>query len=190
MRLTLNLAQRGEASRGWPRVALWAAGSLLVAVLTGAHLIHYRSVAGSVALDEVRLRALEAEAKGLEARHARGLPGETREALAALPARLEAYNRIIAATAFSWTGLLMELEESLPPNVGLTAIHPDPASGTVTLEGAARGLADIEAFLTLLGQRPVFRDAFLMRHNEQGRGGAEGPRLQDFTIKLIYEAAG
>ena len=52
-------------------------------MLTGVHLIHYRSVAGSVALDESRLRALEAEAKGLEAQHARGLPGETREALAA-----------------------------------------------------------------------------------------------------------
>ncbi len=190
MRLTVNLAQRAEPPRRWRRVVLWAAGTFLVTVLTAAQVIYYRSLAGSLAMDEARLRALEAEAKRLEVQQTGGLPAKTLEALAALPARVEAYNRILAASAFSWTGLLMELEASLPPNVGLTAIQPDPASSIVTLQGVAKGFGDIDVFLHLLGQRPAFRDVFLMRHNEQGQGGPDGARLQDFTIRLAYGAAG
>jgi len=188
VRLDLNLAQ-AESTRGRWRPRLWVAGAALVAGVTAAQGIYYHGLARTVAASEGRLRALEQEVKTLEAQEAQGVQAKARAALAALPARVEAYNRILTAGAFSWTALLVELEASLPPNVGLTAIQPEQASGVVLLQGMAKSLADITAFVALLEQRPAFRDVFLLRHAEQGRGGAEAGALQDFSIRLVYGAA-
>ena len=190
MRLDLNLAREEDRPRGWRVPARWAAAALLVTAATTAHGLSYRSLARSIAPAEARLRALEAEARRLETQQAGGLPAETREALAALPAQVEAYNRILVAAAFPWTGLLMELEASLPPHVGLTAIQPDPGSGTVTLQGAAKSLDDVAAFVRLLEGRAPFHEVHLLRHSEQGRAGAEAAPLQDFTIRLQYGPEG
>ena len=189
MRLDLNLAQGGEPAVGRRRAILWVAGAVLVAGAAAAQGIYYVGLARSVAASEGRLRAVEQEVKRLEAQGVQGVQAKARTALAALPAQVEAYNRILTAGAFSWTGLLVELEASLPPNVGLTGIQPDQASGAVVLQGVAKSLADITAFVALLEQRPAFRDVFLMRHNEQGRGGTEAGTLQDFAIRLVYGAA-
>lgn len=190
MRLDLNLAREGDRPRGWQAAAWWVAAALAVAAATTAHGLYYRSLARAIVPAEARLRAVEAEARRLEAAHAGGVPAETREALAALPAQVEAYNEILAAAAFPWTGLLMELEASLPPHVGLTAIQPDPGSGAVTLQGLARTFADLTAFITLLEQRAPFPEVQLLRHSEQARGAGEGARPQDFAIRLQYEPDG
>lgn len=190
MRLDLNLAREGDRPGGWRGVAWWVAAALAVAAATTAHGLYYRSLARSIVPAEARLRALEAEARRLEAAHAGELPAETRGALAALPGQMAAYNGILAAAAFPWTGLLLELEASLPPNLGLTAIQPDPATGTVTLQGQARAFADLTAFIGLLEQREPFQEVQLLRHSEQARGGGEAARLQDFTLRLRYTPDG
>jgi len=188
MKLDLNLA-RDEARphRGW-RVAAWVAALALVAVAVVANGLHYRSVAAAMGPVEARLRGAEDTARRLEAQHATGLPPGTHEALAALPARVDTFNQILAASAFSWTRLLMELEASLPPRVGLTAIQPDPSTGAVTLQGTGRGFGDVVAFVQHLEQRSAFRDVILLRHSEQARGGSPPVVLNEFSIKLQYGA--
>ena len=186
MRLDLNLARESDRPPGWRRLAGWAAAALLVAAATLAHGLYYRSLVPSIAPAEARLRALEGEAQRLQVQHTAGIPAETRQALAVLPAQVEAYNRILVAAAFPWTGLLMELEASLPPNVALTTIQPDPATGAVTLQGLARSFADVTGFIDLLEQRGAFHEVQLLRNSEQARGGAEAIRLQDFTLRLQY----
>jgi hypothetical protein len=163
---------------------------LAVVAATAVHGLYYRSLARSIVPAESRLRALEAEARRLEAAHTGEVPAETRGALAALPGQMAVYNEILAAAAFPWTRLLIELEASLPPNVGLTAIQPDPATGTVMLQGQARAFADLTVFITLLEEREPFEEVQLLRHAEQARGGAEGARLQDFTLRLHYAPDG
>jgi hypothetical protein len=190
MRLDLNLAREGDRPGGWRGAALWVAAALAVAAATTAHGLYYRSLARSTVPAEARLRALEAEARRLEAAHAGELPAETRGALAALPGQMAAYNEILAAAAFPWTGLLLELEASLPPNLGLASIQPDPASGTVTLQGQARAFADLTAFIGLLEQREPFQEVQLLRHSEQAQGGGEAARLQGFTLRLRYAPDG
>jgi Tfp pilus assembly protein PilN len=186
MRLDLNLAREEDRPGGRWAAACWVGAALAIAAATTAQGLYYRSLARSTVPAEARLRALEAEARRLEAARAGEVPAETRGALAALPGQMTAYNEILAAAAFPWTGLLMELEASLPPNVGLTAIQPNPASGTVTLEGQARAFADLTAFISLLEQREPFREVQLLRHSEQTRGAAEAAGLQDFTLRLQY----
>lgn len=184
--LDLNLAQEGARPIGWRRAAAWAAASCLVAAATTAHALYYRSLVRSTRPAEARLRTLEREARRLQGQHTTGIPAKTREALAALPARVEAYNRILVAAAFPWTGLLVELEAALPPNVALTTIQPDPATGAVALQGLARSFADVTAFIGLLEQRDAFHDVQLLRNSEQGPGVGEAIRLQEFTLRLQY----
>jgi Tfp pilus assembly protein PilN len=190
MKLDLNLAREdGRPVRGW-RPAAWVAAVVLVAGASVANGMHYRSVGRAMGPVEARLRGLEETVKRLETEHAAGLPAETRQALAALPGRVDAYNRILVAAAFPWTRLLMELEASLPPRVGLTTIQPDPVTGTVTLQGAGRSFADVVAFVHSLEQRAAFREVILLRHGEQNRGGTTPLIVNDFSIKLRYAAAG
>ncbi len=190
MKLDLNLAREAaRPRRGW-RVAAWGAAIALVAATSVANGLHYRSVAAAMGPVEARLRGFEESVKRLEAQHAGGLPPGTREALAALPARVDAYNQILAASAFSWTRLLMELEASLPARVGLTAIQPDPSTGVVTLLGAGRSFGDVAAFVQHLEQRAAFRDVTLLRHSEQARGGSPPVVLYEFSVRLQYGAGG
>jgi Tfp pilus assembly protein PilN len=186
VRLDLNLALGADQPGGWRRIGAWTAAVLLVVAATVANGLSYRALARDIAPAEGRLRALEADLKRLEAQQAESVPAETRAALAALPSRVEAYNRILEEGAFSWTSLLMELEAALPPNVGLTNINPNPASHTVSLVGAGKDLEDITRFVQMLEQRPPFREVLLQRHTLQERGGPGGLPVQAFSIQLSY----
>jgi Tfp pilus assembly protein PilN len=119
---------------------------------------------------------------------------EVRTALASVPeetmkryqARVKAYNQILEASAFSWIGLLMELERSVPPSVSLKEISPDLTTGRVSLRGVARSFEDLSLFLRGLEERLAFHDVFLLRQTElQNQAGK--PEGLDFTVSLIYQ---
>ena len=117
------------------------------------------------------------------------LSGASGEALRRYEAKVAAYNQILEASAFSWTGLLVELERSLPPSVSLSEIHPDLATGQVNLTGVARSFDDLSLFLRGLEERTVFRDVYLLRQAE--RKAAPGSREGlDFLVSLIYQGRG
>ena len=59
-----------------------------------------------------------------------GIPAE---AVKQYEARVAAYNQILEASAFSWIGLLVELERSVPAGVVLHEIHPDLTTGRVSV---------------------------------------------------------
>jgi Tfp pilus assembly protein PilN len=109
-------------------------------------------------------------------------------ALKQYEARVAAYNKILEAGAFSWTGLLVELERSVPPHVYLREITPDLATGQVTLRGNAGSFEDLTRLLRGLEERPAFRNVFLMRQGEKkGQEGKSGSL--DFGVNLIYRGA-
>jgi Tfp pilus assembly protein PilN len=101
--------------------------------------------------------------------------------------RVTAYNKILEAAAFSWIGLLVELERSVPPHVYLREIAPDLASGQVTLRGNARSFDDLTRLLRGLEQRTAFRDVFLLHQGEK-KAQNGGPTTLDFTVTLTYRA--
>jgi len=120
---------------------------------------------------------------------------EVRSVLAGVPdgaskryeERVKAYNQILEASAFSWIGLLVELERSVPPSVFLGEIHPDLATGGVNLRGTARSFEDLTLFLRGLQERTAFRDVYLLRQAErksQSGGKAEG---LEFSVSLVYQ---
>lgn len=70
--------------------------------------------------------------------------------------RVDLVNSIILKKTFSWTGLLSELEQSLPGPSYITALSPNfTTEGVVALEMSvtSRSLADLEAFITALNAR-------------------------------------
>ncbi len=188
MQLGVNLAQGGAPRPQWWHAVAWGAALALAAGLSLAHGWYYVSLRAATAPHEKKLQELERELKQVEAENARLQAAAPRAAVAVLPKRIEAYNKIITAATFSWTRLLLELEASLPPDVGLTAIQPDPATGSVTLRGVAKTLGDVMLFVHQLEQRADFREVFLLRHTEAQRQGPQPSQRQEFDLKLVYRA--
>lgn len=182
MKLALNLAS-GNARRGAWRPWLLGAGLALGLGLSAVHALYFASLVRGREPAERKLRQLEAEVEQLETR-VRSANDDPREKLGkSLATRVDAYNRIIEAAAFSWTSLLTELEKAVPSGVSLSAIQPDPRTGKVSLSGAAKRFEDVATFLRLLQQSPAFRDVYLLR---QGAKPVGQLNLVEFTITAGY----
>jgi Tfp pilus assembly protein PilN len=111
------------------------------------------------------------------------------EAMKRYEAKVAVFNKLLEASAFSWTGLLVELERSIPPGVTLKDIHPDLASGQVSLHGVARTFEDLSKMLHTLGEQPVFHDVFLL-HQGTVKPAPGVPGGLDFSVNLIYKGRG
>lgn len=156
-------------------------------------------LAGQVALWVVGSqegRAIAARFAQMEAEFCRH-QDEVRAVLAAVPeealkryeTKVGVYNQILEASAFSWTGLLVELERSVPPFVSLTEIHPDLPSRVVRLRGVARSFDDLGLLLRGLEERTVFRDVYLL-HQADRRATPGGQDGLEFAVNLVYQGRG
>lgn len=95
-----------------------------------------------------------------------------RVTLARLATSAREANQLIDQRTFSWTTLLAQLEETLPPGVRLTAISPQAQRGEfrVALAVVARGLDDVDAFVDALLETGGFYDVapIEQRANDDG----------------------
>lgn len=105
------------------------------------------------AVDEQRAEALRADAGRLRA-------GISQVELKRVQAAAAEVNRAIDGRTFSWTGLLNEIEATLPNGVMLTAVHPalDDAGVAVNMVAIGRSVDDIGAFMDRLEQTGSFYD--------------------------------
>ena len=101
-------------------------------------------------------------------------------------AKVVAYNQILEASAFSWIGLLVELERSVPPGVVLSEIYPDLGTGRVALQGTARSFEDLTKLLNGLEQRTTFRDVYLL-HQSVKKPSPTEPEVLEFSVNFIQE---
>jgi Tfp pilus assembly protein PilN len=111
------------------------------------------------------------------------------EAMKRYEAKVVAFNQILEASAFSWIGLLAELERSVPPGVTLSGIHPDLGTGHVMLRGVARSFDDISRMLHTMGEQPAFHDVFLLRQATR-KAVLGGPETLEFAVSLTYKGRG
>ena len=141
--------------------ALLGLAALLVAGFTlfnAVQLIRLSATQRTLSADAVRA---ETEAARLRADAVR-LRGQIdpRE-LALVSADAREANAIIDRRAFSWTALFAQFEESLPPDVRITAVQPRrEQNGTfaVNIGVQARRVEDVEAFIEALEAQTPFRD--------------------------------
>lgn len=153
------------------QIAMWAAGR-------GER----EAVAGRLARMEGEFRRHQEEVRAVRA----GVPDEV---MKRYEAKVKAYNQILEASAFSWTGLLVELERAVPPSVFLTEINPNLETGAVALRGMARSFEDLGVFLRGLEERTAFREVYLLRQAEQ-KSQSGKPGGLEFSVSLIYWGAG
>jgi hypothetical protein len=103
--------------------------------------------------------------------------------------QVAAYNQILEASAFSWSGLLVELERSVPPGVTLSEIHPDLATGQVMVRGLARSFEELSRLLRGLEERTAFQDVYLLRQDDRkAQAGVEESLA--FAVSLTYTGRG
>ena len=164
---------------------LAVAGAFLLVLLTGQLVVWAsqrranQDVEGRLANMEGEFRRHQTQAQAVRTR----FPAET---IKQYEAKVAAYNQILEASTFSWIGLLVELERSVPPGVTVSGIQPDLASGKVALRGEAGSFEDLTKLLKGLEQRTVFRDVFLL-HQATRKASGGGPEVVDFSVSLIYE---
>lgn len=141
--------------------ALLGLAALVVAgftVFNAVQLIRLSSTQRTLSADAVRAETEAAQLRA-DAVRLRGQIDPRELALVSADAR-EA-NAIIDRRAFSWTELFAQFEESLPPDVRITAVQPRrEQNGTfaVNIGVQARRVEDVEAFIEALEAQTPFRD--------------------------------
>jgi hypothetical protein len=180
-----NLAS-ADFRRSRRRVVVAVAAGAILIVALAIQFVVWSAQRREVQVVEARLGEMEGalrrhleEARAVRAR----VPAET---VKQYEAKVAAFNQILEASTFSWIGLLVELERSVPPGVTLSEIRPDLPSGKVTLRGEARTFEDLAKLLNGLEQRTGFRDVFLLRQTAR-KSAAGGPEVLEFTVNLIYQ---
>ena len=156
-------------------------GLLILLVVQGVGWYAFRREGTAVA---ARLGAMQSEVRRYQE--------EARAVRATIPAaavkqyevKVAAYNQILEASAFSWIGLLVELERCVPPGVVLTEIYPDPATGRVALRGTARSFEELTKLLNGLEQRVTFREVYLL-HQSAKKPTPNEPEVLDFSVSFL-----
>jgi Tfp pilus assembly protein PilN len=102
--------------------------------------------------------------------------------------------RVAEQHAFSWTQFLSALEETVPAHVSLNSVALVPKEAVISLNGSARTLADVTAFVNALESHRAFRNVVLSQHRvqEPSRGREQHvlsrPTIE-FTLTVTYRPA-
>lgn len=166
-------------------VILGACAAAALGLLLAGQILTWAAGRGEREAITVRLARMEGELLRHQEEARAVLDGIPGEAMQQYESKVKAYNQILEASAFSWIGLLVELERAVPPSVFLTAIHPDLATGRVALHGVARSFNDLSLLLRGLEARTGFRDVYLL-HQAERKAQAEKPEGLEFAVSLIY----
>jgi hypothetical protein len=113
-----------------------------------------RTLSADAVRAETEAARLRSQAAGFRARI------DPRE-LAAVSADAKEANAIIDRRAFSWTTLFSQFEETLPPDVRITAVQPrreQDGSFAVNIGIMARRVEDVEEFIEALEARTPFKN--------------------------------
>jgi Tfp pilus assembly protein PilN len=158
--------------------AVLAAAAILLAAFTVFNAWQLFSLTRRDASLAAAIRQSDATAARLRQDAARARAGIDRERLAAVLEASREANALIDRRVFSWTGLLNQLETTLPAGMRIRSIRP--VSGEVMrieLVARARRAEDVEAFVENLEGTGAFHDVFTRSENAQ----------EDGTIEVLLE---
>lgn len=107
-------------------------------------------------------------------------------------------NQLADKRAFSWTQLLSDLEEALPPATSIGKIQLNMKESMVTFDGLAARMQDVHALMVSLQTRPAFSHPVLHHHKiveaerahtrQDDGGGVESPAPVgvEFSLTVTY----
>jgi len=92
--------------------------------------------------------------------------------------------------SLSWSRLLTDLEETVPPHISLSSVALNVANSTIALKGAALTLKDLTKFVDLLEAHHAFSQVILSEHRmaqaEQGPSAHDALRPLEFAMTVHY----
>ena len=142
MRITINLATRPfvELKPLYNRLRLIMAVLAIVAVGLGAALYLFKRRERAAAQ---QMQALQQQTQAFQQERAQNEARMRRPENRAVLERAQFLNTVFAEKAFSWTSVMMDLEQVLPAGVQVTSIEPQvSAEGEVTIHLRVNGPRD------------------------------------------------
>jgi hypothetical protein len=137
-----------------------AAIGVLVVLLTVLNVTQLLSLSARWTDIQGRLTTTRGEAAAIRAQAAAEQQTADRGTFVQLAASADEANRLIEQRTFSWTALFGLLERAMPTDVRLVSVSPrvDSSGLTVDMAIAARGLIDVDMFVTALQDSGAFYD--------------------------------
>jgi len=157
--LRTNLSTRPFYNERLVSAAL-ALAALVVLALTVFNVVQLTSLSRRNATLGESVDRAEAEAEKFRREATQARSQVDRERLQAVLEASQEANRLIDRRVFSWTGLLNQLEATLPPDVRIQAIRPSTEEDvlTLTMTVFARRPEDVETFIARLEATGAFRN--------------------------------
>jgi type IV pilus assembly PilN-like protein len=125
----------------------------------------------------------------------------TEEQINAVRKEIAFANQLTEKRDFSWTEMLHNLEEGMPPHVSINSVRLNFQDSTIRLHGTVKTMQDLDALVTKLNETGTFSRVGLTEHNIQTNVGsarqstetvAENQSNQrstdviDFTLTVTY----
>jgi len=80
-------------------------------------------------------------------------------------------NQLTEKRDFSWTEMLHNLEEGMPPHVSINSVRLNFQDSTIRLQGTVKTIQDLDALVTKLNEAGTFSRVGLTEHNIQTNVG-------------------
>ncbi len=178
MKLHLNLASRGYINRRMLNLAYLAIIAILGLLLVFNLLSLFQLQRHSQQIEEMLSRIPEKRDDGKGSDLVRSADTITKQVGFA--------NEILKKRRFQWSTFLDRMESTLPEGVRLRSIQPESGSGSVRLEGVARGVPELRSFLERLSADPGLANYFLLEQAvTKGEGEDSGlAEVLRFSLQL------
>jgi Tfp pilus assembly protein PilN len=169
--LRSNLATRPFYNERMVRVVLGLAAALVL-VLTAFNAIRIVALSGQNTEFSTLIGRDRGEAERLTEEARRIRAGINQEELKRTVEAAERTNRLIDQRTFSWTEFFNHIEETLPPDVMLTAVQPsfDNRRSEVRMTVLGRSAEDIDLFIQKLEATSVFHQVLPVQQDETEDG--------------------
>ena len=166
-----NLATRPFYNERMVHVLLGLAG-VLVLVLTAFNAIRIVALSGQNTEFSTLIGRDRGEAERLTAEARRIRAGIDQDELKRTVTAAERTNRLIDQRTFSWTEFFNHIEETLPPDVMLTAVQPsfDNRRSEVQMTVLGRSAEDIDLFIQKLEATSAFHRVLPVQQDETEDG--------------------
>ena len=117
----------------------------------------------AVGFEQAKIRT-ESMASAFNATMQRDQLAFSQEQVARIREEVAFANQLSDKRTFSWTKLLSDLEETLPPRVSLSSIKLNDQESIIVMEGVAGQLQDLNEFIQHLQAHRAFNQAVLDKH--------------------------
>jgi type IV pilus assembly protein PilN len=196
MRISINLASKPFVELrplfAQLRLAMGALALLAVLLSVGVHFYGIQATRANAAMSVLKAQTLAVQEKTAENERRMRLPQNQ-----GVLARSQFLNTLFARKAFSWTGVMMDLERVVPQGVQVTSIDPEISKqGVVTIHLRVTG--DRDKAIQLVRNLEVSKDFVDPRlggeqalTSEKAKAiGAAGANFQNVSANANADAAG